>query len=179
MDMIDAVAVPTFRKGLTAGTWITTKIRAHYEASSRELNSIMHDRIAADMRPFSFQIAQVVTHSVGTLQRLAGEDGLIAQPPSEFRVACAMLREALAELDAFDPRSLHEAGTRKVVWSPVPSTKIEFAGAIPFLIDFAIPTFHFHLATAYAIARKNGVPVGKRDFLARGEEPPGVNMELT
>jgi uncharacterized protein len=28
-----------------------------------------------------------------------------------------------------------------------------------------IPNFYFHVATAYAILRHNGVPVGKRNYL--------------
>jgi hypothetical protein len=32
-----------------------------------------------------------------------------------------------------------------------------------------LPNFYFHLTTAYAILRKNGVELGKQDFL--GELP--------
>lgn len=31
--------------------------------------------------------------------------------------------------------------------------------------DFVIPNFYFHLVTTYALLRKEGVPVGKLDFL--------------
>jgi hypothetical protein len=30
----------------------------------------------------------------------------------------------------------------------------------------AIPNFYFHLTTAYAILRHNGVPLGKMDYIA-------------
>jgi hypothetical protein len=29
----------------------------------------------------------------------------------------------------------------------------------------ALPNFYFHLTTAYAILRHNGVPLGKSDFI--------------
>ena len=32
--------------------------------------------------------------------------------------------------------------------------------------DWALPQFYFHLVTAYAILRANGVPLGKADFVA-------------
>ena len=32
----------------------------------------------------------------------------------------------------------------------------------------AVPNFYFHVTTAYAILRHNGVPLGKLDFLGRG-----------
>jgi uncharacterized protein len=36
-----------------------------------------------------------------------------------------------------------------------------------FFLSFVLPNFHFHLTTAYAIARMQGVPLGKMDFLGR------------
>jgi hypothetical protein len=32
-----------------------------------------------------------------------------------------------------------------------------------------LPNFYFHLTTAYGILRKNGVPIGKRDFLGNND----------
>ena len=34
-----------------------------------------------------------------------------------------------------------------------------------YLLGFALPNFYFHVATAYAILRHNGVEIGKRDYL--------------
>jgi uncharacterized protein len=41
---------------------------------------------------------------------------------------------------------------------------VTFKG-LPYLVHFALPNFYFHLTTAYAILRHNGVDVGKGDFL--------------
>jgi hypothetical protein len=38
-------------------------------------------------------------------------------------------------------------------------------GAEDYLLQIAIPNIYFHLATAYAVLRHNGVDIGKRDFL--------------
>jgi hypothetical protein len=35
------------------------------------------------------------------------------------------------------------------------------------VLGFAVPNFYFHVTTAYAILRHNGVPIGKMDFLGR------------
>jgi hypothetical protein len=37
--------------------------------------------------------------------------------------------------------------------------------AARYLHRFALPSLFFHVATAYAILRHRGVPLGKRDFL--------------
>ena len=36
-----------------------------------------------------------------------------------------------------------------------------------YLKHWALPNFYFHLTTAYALLRHNGVPLGKPDFLGR------------
>ena len=37
----------------------------------------------------------------------------------------------------------------------------------PYLLGFALPNFFFHVTTAYAILRHQGVALGKRDFLGQ------------
>ena len=34
-----------------------------------------------------------------------------------------------------------------------------------YLLSFALPNFFFHVTTAYAILREQGVPIGKMDYL--------------
>ncbi|MBI3708422.1 MAG: DUF1993 family protein, partial [Proteobacteria bacterium] len=35
----------------------------------------------------------------------------------------------------------------------------------PYLLNFAMPNFYFHVTATYAILRHCGVEIGKRDFL--------------
>lgn len=42
--------------------------------------------------------------------------------------------------------------------------ELKFA-AKSYLLDFAIPNFYFHVVMVYALLRKEGVDVGKQDFL--------------
>jgi hypothetical protein len=39
-----------------------------------------------------------------------------------------------------------------------------------YLVGFAIPNFLFHVTTAYALLRSKGVPIGKMDYLAGGQQ---------
>ena len=34
-----------------------------------------------------------------------------------------------------------------------------------YALNFALPNFYFHVTTAYAILRHNGLDIGKKDFL--------------
>jgi uncharacterized protein len=38
-------------------------------------------------------------------------------------------------------------------------------GGLQYLLGSAYPNFYFHVTTAYAILRHNGVEIGKRDFV--------------
>jgi hypothetical protein len=42
-----------------------------------------------------------------------------------------------------------------------------------FLFNFSLPNFFFHVATAYGLLRKEGVPLGKMDYLAAGAQQAG------
>jgi hypothetical protein len=46
-----------------------------------------------------------------------------------------------------------------------PGRTMEFTGQT-FLLTFNMPNFLFHVTTAYALLRKEGVPLGKMDYLA-------------
>jgi hypothetical protein len=43
---------------------------------------------------------------------------------------------------------------------------LKFTG-LNYLTNFVLPNFFFHVTTAYALLRKNGVDLGKRDFLGQ------------
>ena len=45
-----------------------------------------------------------------------------------------------------------------------PGREMEFSGAA-YLTSFVLPNLYFHMTTAYAILRHNGVPIGKADFM--------------
>ncbi len=42
--------------------------------------------------------------------------------------------------------------------------EIEFLG-LPYLLHYVLPNFYFHITTAYAILRHNGLEIGKMDFV--------------
>ena len=38
---------------------------------------------------------------------------------------------------------------------------------LPYLLDYVLPNVYFHVTTAYAILRHNGLEIGKQDFLGK------------
>jgi len=62
-------------------------------------------------------------------------------------------------LDAAVPGKLGGTGVT------LPWTEGKWMTGTEYLVQFALPNFYFHLTTAYAILRHNGVPLGKADFI--------------
>ena len=69
----------------------------------------------------------------------------------------ASIDSAISYLQAIDPAAL-EAGLDGAIELPVRGRTKSFRGD-RFLIEFALPNFFFHLTLAYAILRKEGVPL--------------------
>ena len=121
-------------------------------------------RLIIDMLPLSSQIQIACDAAKGAAARLAGieipkhEDTEVSLAELEARVA-----KTLDFIKTIKPEQLQGAETREIVMQ-LPQTTLKFTG-INYLTNFALPNFFFHVTTAYAILRKNGVDLGKRDFL--------------
>ena len=74
----------------------------------------------------------------------------------------ARIAETVAFIQATKYADFAGAESRKIVFPWMPG---KFLAAEPYLLQHALPNFHFHYTTAYAILRHNGVDVGKVDYL--------------
>ncbi len=70
-----------------------------------------------------------------------------------------MTREFLATIKASDFRGWE---TRKTL---NPRREGKYLPGDEYLMEHVIPNFYFHVTTAYAILRHNGVEIGKADYL--------------
>ena len=89
------------------------------------------------------------------------EDNEVTLPQVKARI-----EKTLAYLETVSPTDLAGAEDRRISqprWNGKYLTGKEFA------LEHMIPNFYFHVTTAYAILRHNGVDLGKKDYL--GEMP--------
>jgi hypothetical protein len=97
--------------------------------------------------------------------RLAG----IEPPPMpDTETTFPELKERIAKTIAFLEtlkRDQVDGQEERAVVLTFPGRTMEFTGQT-FLLTFSLPNFLFHVTTAYAILRSQGVPLGKMDFLA-------------
>jgi len=123
-------------------------------------------RLAPDMFPLSLQV-QI---ACDMLKNAAA--GLTGREPERFEdnektleELKARIAKCVAYVGSFPASDYEGAETRKIVMPLIDKLVLETDGA-HYLMDWTIPHFYFHVATAYDILRHNGLELGKRDYLA-------------
>lgn len=156
--------VPFFIRSLTALSAILDKAEAHADARKIKPDVIPQLRLIADMLPLWRQVVIAADHAKGAAARLSGTE-LPAYPDTETTLA--ELRERIAKTIAFIgaiPESAFDGAEARTITLRSGQRELSFP-ATEYLYGFAIPNVYFHITTAYAILRANGVEIGKTDFL--------------
>ena len=162
---VDRIAVPTMIRTLNALKGILQKGEDFAVSNNIEHSEVLNASLIDGMHPLKRQI-QMVTDTVRrVLCQLAEQDITSVEDTEEtFAELQARIDSTLVFIEAFDKTTL--AGSEdKTITLPI-GDGLELDGAT-FLMGFALPNFYFHAATAYNILRKQGVEVGKIDFLGR------------
>ncbi len=158
------ITIPVFTRALNNLSAILNKAAAHAEAKKIEPSVFINDRLAPDMFPLGRQI-QIATDAVkGCAARLAGVD-IPSFPDTE--ASFPELQERIAKTVAFlngITEAQLEGSDSKTVTLKLRGNDVELKG-LPYLNGFALPNLYFHITTAYAILRHNGVELGKMDYL--------------
>ena len=159
-------SVPTFLRTLKNLSAILDKAAAFAEAKKIDESVLVNARLAPDMFPFARQI-QIATDMVkGCAARLAGvEVPSYADTESTIAELKARIAKTIALLEGFKPEQI-DGSEEKTVTLKLRGREVNFVGK-PYLFEFVIPNFYFHVTTAYDILRHNGVELGKQDFIGR------------
>lgn len=160
-------SAPVFVRMLGNLDALLEKAEANAKDRGFDPNLLVTSRLAPDMRPLSSQIQLASDSAKGALARLSGGTPP-AMPDTETTIADLRMRIAktIDYVKSVPAEAVDGSEERDVVLK-TPSGDIPFKG-LSFLTGFALPNFLFHVTTAYAILRHNGVPLGKLDFLGRG-----------
>ena len=158
------VSIPVFVLHLNNLSAILDKAESHAEIKKVDPKTLPQVRLIVDMLPLSAQIQIACDHAKGATARLAS----LPVPKHEDTEATiselkARVAKTLDFIKTVKPEQLQGAETREIVLE-FPQGKLKFTG-LNYLTNFAMPNFFFHLTMAYALLRKNGVELGKRDFL--------------
>jgi hypothetical protein len=157
-------SAPMFVRGLKALSGVLAKGQAHVEHKKIDEAAFLTSRLYPDMFPLARQV-QIATDMVkGGAARLAGVDvPSYADDETTFEQLQARIAKTVAFLESLTAAQIDGSEDKDInlVRGGQPVT---FKGQ-PYLLEQVIPNFYFHLTTSYALLRKGGVEVGKKDFL--------------
>src|SRR5690606_6960818 len=72
------------------------------------------------------------------------------------------IQQTLGYLETISAKDFEGAETKKI---SQPRWEGKYLTGKEFVIQHALPNLYFHITTAYAILRHNGIEVGKKDYL--------------
>jgi hypothetical protein len=161
-----AASVPVFKQMLGSLSDLVAKAEAHTIARKIDPNALLQARLFPDMFPLARQILIACDFAKGACARLAGiEVPKYDDTEQSFADFKARIAKTIAFIDALSPAQINGSEDRNITTSAGPNSKT-FKGQ-SYLLNYALPQFFFHVTTAYAILRHNGIEVGKKDFIGK------------
>ena len=163
MSMYQA-SIPVFVRTLGNLKKILKKAEKHAVVKKIDPDVFLGARLAPDMFTLVKQVQIATDMAKGCAARLAGRkvpsykdnEETFAQLYARIDKTVKFLKQFKAgQIDGNEDKSI-EIPTRHVTY--------KFNGR-EYLYHFVLPNVFFHITTAYAILRHNGVSLGKKDFL--------------
>jgi len=162
---VQAATVDVFANSLNSLSTLLEKGLANAAARKFEPSVLFNARLAPDMFSLSRQVQIACDLAKNSVSRLAA-----LEPPrfednektlEELRTRIARTIDYMKGI----PASAFEGSEDRDLKVPAgPDKFLDFKG-LDFVQRWAIPNVFFHITTAYAILRHNGVDIGKRDFI--------------
>jgi hypothetical protein len=162
-----AASVPVFQQMLASLAGVLEKAEAHATARKIEPDALLQARLFPDMFALTRQVQVAVDFSKGVAARLAGvEPPVFPDTEKTFADLQALINKAQAFLASLQAEQIDGQEAREIVTRPGTPKEKRFTGQ-SYLLSYGLPQFFFHVTTAYAILRHNGVEIGKADFIGR------------
>jgi hypothetical protein len=163
ISIYDQVIAPLSRM-LSNLDAVISKAEQYSEKNNIEAATLIQARLFPNMLPLVFQIRIATDTAKGAAARLSGNTvPKWADDEESFADVHARIRKAIDFLATFKPGQFEGAEKRNIELKLGPR-EVKFTGT-DYITGFVIPNFYFHVTTAYAILRHNGVDVGKKDYL--------------
>jgi hypothetical protein len=164
ISLYDA-SVATYLQGLDAAAGFLAKARAHFEAEGVSLDDVVEGRLIADTPPLRIHLQQIAFHSLGAVEAIrAGELRFPPESPSQdYADLQAIVDDTRAALRRLAPEDIDALSGKDVMFNARGLERVFTAES--FVLSFSLPNFHFHAATALAILRGRGAPLGKLDYV--------------
>lgn len=157
------ITIPPMIKALTNLSNILDKALVHADVKKSDVTHMLNDRLVFDQFPLIKQIQIACDNAKGTSARIAGmevptfEDN--EKTPAELQ---ARIDKTIAFLKTIKSEDVRGQEEREIGIYYVPGKHLP---AFEYVTEVGMPNFYFHVVTAYSILRKNGVDIGKSDYI--------------
>jgi hypothetical protein len=157
-------SIPVFVRMFGNLSAILDKAVAFAEAKKIDPAVLINARLAVDMLPLSKQIQIASDAAKGAGARLTNSEvPSFADTETTFPELQARIARTVAFLQGLDAAQFEGCEAREIVLK-LAAGEVALKGDA-YLLHFVLPNFYFHVTTAYAILRHNGLDLGKTDYL--------------
>ena len=161
--MLYELTVIQFSKMLTNLDLILDKAAAYAEAKKFNSEVLLNARLAPDQ----FHLIRQVQIACDTVKfgvaRLTGKTAPVHEDnETSLAELKARIHDVLAFLSSMSPQDFEGAKERSI---SQPRWEGKYLTGFEYAVQHAVPNLYFHITTAYAILRHNGVDLGKKDYL--------------
>ncbi|MDE1174727.1 MAG: DUF1993 domain-containing protein [Parvibaculaceae bacterium] len=162
-SMFDA-SITAFRGGFRSLSGLIDKAEAFVASVASSEAALLDARLAEDMDSFRRQIQHASDTAKACAMRLAGRSvPRIEDTESTLEELRERIAKTLDLLDQVSPEDLAGSENRTIKVN-LRRRWLTFDGR-SYLLEYALPNFFFHVTTAYAILRHQGLKIGKMDYL--------------
>ena len=144
---------------------LLAKAEAHASASALDESVVLNWALAPDMFPFLKQIQVATELPLRALSRMADSElPTFDDDETTFEALRGRIEKARKAIRAL-PAAAIDWEPDATITFPIGADEMTLPRRA-YLQNFILPNLYFHVTTAYAILRANGVELGKRDFIA-------------
>jgi hypothetical protein len=158
-------SVPVFKQLLNSLSNLLTKAESLCIEKKIEPKAILDARLFPDMFPLFRQVQIATDFATSVSARLAEVDVPTNENNEQtFSELQERITRALSFLDSLSSKQFEGSESLEIVLRPGTPKEKKLIGHT-YLTNYGLPQFFFHVTTAYAILRHNGLDVGKGDFM--------------
>lgn len=163
---LSSASLPVFTQMLNNLSHCLDKALVSAEVRKFDPNVLVTARLAPDMLPLAAQIRIACDGAkLGTARLAAIDAPVFADDETTLVQLQERIAKTLAFLASVPVAKLDGRESADITFPISRDGKTRTMQGDAYLKHWVLPNFYFHVTTAYALLRHNGVDLGKRDYL--------------
>ncbi len=134
-------------------------------AKKFDVSVLLTSRLAPDQFPLMRQIQIACDVAKFATARLSNQENEAPRHPDTEASLADIKTRIESTIGYLKTCQQNDFGGAKELKISKPRWEGKYLTGEEFLVQYVLPNFYFHITTAYAIIRHNGVDLGKKDYL--------------